>query len=119
MREEVDTVIYPATNYAFESQFLKERSWYPVRMSPRARKKIRYVAIYRIHPVASITHFAEIKSIESFETTSKWKIRLAGRVKKVGPIKYDGNPKCRIQGSRLTSLAKLISAKNISELLPW
>ena len=57
-KPELDTVIVPARQEGFEKTFLGENCWYAIRISGGMREKIKYIAGYRIQPVAAVTHAA-------------------------------------------------------------
>ena len=78
--------------------------------------RIKYVAGYRVAPTSAITHYADVRSIQQWEETSKYVVNFAGPAKAIGPIPL--LPKSRIkapQGPRYTSMARLEQAKNMDE----
>lgn len=119
MRNDVDTVIFAATPESFTSQFIGERCWSPVRLSANALLSTRYIAIYRVAPIAAITHWAPIKAIEVTAIAGKYKIIFSDAPQEIEPVLYDGDNRSRIQGARFTTLSRLKAAKRISDLLPW
>ena len=113
-----DTVIVPAQKEGFERVFLGEQCWYAIRISGGALPKLRWIAAYQSAPISSITHYAAVKSIEPYGDGSKYKIIFSEPAKLLpAPIPFADAPPGTMQSPRYTSLAKLLTAKKIAELL--
>ena len=78
--------------------------------------KIKYIAAYQSNPVSAITHYAPVKQIEPYGDEGKYKLIFAEPAKTIGPIRFAGAPSGSMQGSRYTSIAKLRSAKRVTDL---
>lgn len=114
-----DTVVVPARKEGFEKVFLGEDFWRAIRISRGMLPKIKYIAAYQTHPVSAITHYAEVKRIEPYGQTGKYKLIFTGKAKEIGPIKSKGAPSGTMQGPRYTSFNKLKSAKKLTDLFDW
>lgn len=112
-----DTVIFPAHNDGFESTFLVENCWYPVRVNENKIPFISYVAIYRAAPVSAITHFAKVKSIAQYKGTDKKIIYFEGNpIELKTPIKLGDINASSMRSPRYTTKDKLLKSKIIKEL---
>jgi hypothetical protein len=117
--ETFDTVVIPAMEEGFEKVFLGENRWYAIRLAAGSIPKIKYIAAYRSAPISSITHLAEVASIELYGETGKYLLNFKEPAREINPVKYDGIKGNQLQGLRYTSKAKLLKATTISDLLPW
>ena len=100
----------------FEQVFLGESRWYKIRIHSGMIPRIKYIAGYRVAPTSAITHYAEVRSIETWQDTNKYVVNFAGPAKSIGPI--GAAPGGRVkppQAPRYTSFAKLQSAANLDE----
>jgi hypothetical protein len=114
-----DTLVVPAVKEGFERVFLGESCWYSVRIAAGSIPKIKHIAVYQTAPISAITHIAEVQSIEPYGETGKYKLNFKEPAISITHVKYDGINGNHIQSIRYTSKAKLLSARTISDLLPW
>jgi len=112
-----DTVIVPAREEGFQRVFVGERKWYPIRLSPESRARLKHVAAYRTAPISAVTHVADVRAVVRLDN-GRWAIEF-GTVRDVTPIKFisDGATKM-LQTPRLTSLEKLLTADAASSMRP-
>ena len=111
-----DTLVVPAREEGFERVFLKEDSWYAVRISGGMLDKIKYVAAYQTQPISAITYYAPVERIESYGDQGKYKLVFAEPAKPIGPIPLGGAQTNTMQGPRYSTFSKLQSAKTILDL---
>ena len=111
-----DTVVVPAREEGFQRVFLGEHKWYPIRLSPESRARLKHVAAYRTAPISAVTHVADIRAVVPLGD-GRWAIEF-GNVREVGPIAFisDGATKT-LQTPRLTSPEKLLTAGSLNALL--
>jgi hypothetical protein len=113
---EFDTVIVPAREEGFLRVFVGENKWYPIRLSPESRKRLKHIAVYRTAPISAVTHVADVSAVVALDD-GRWSIELE-RIREVAPIKFLSHPATKtLQTPRLTRLAKLLSARNLNALL--
>jgi hypothetical protein len=113
-----DTIIVPAQEHGFEKVFLGENSWYAIRISGAMLTRIKWIAAYRTKPVSAITHLAEVKSIEEYGDSGKYKLIFKDFAKPLErPIPFGDATPGTMQGPRYTSKDKLLSAKSIADLV--
>ncbi|KKP36277.1 MAG: Excinuclease ABC, C subunit domain protein [Candidatus Roizmanbacteria bacterium GW2011_GWA2_32_13] len=114
--EDKNTIIVPAQKEGFDRVFLGENSWYAIRISGGKLDDIKYIAGYQTAPISTITHYAEVKSIEHYGEEGKYKLNFINKAKKLeNEIENDLSPQA-MQSCRYTSLNKLLKAKKMSEL---
>ena len=112
-----DTVIVPAQKEGFERVFLAENAWYAIRIGGGMLAKIQYIAAYQTFPVSAITHYAPVQRIEPYGDEGKYRLIFAEPAKPISPIPFGDAPQGSMQGPRYTSLAKLLQAKKVGDLL--
>ncbi|MDP2983603.1 MAG: hypothetical protein Q8O92_09780 [Candidatus Latescibacter sp.] len=113
---ELDTIVVPAREDGFQETFLGEKRWYSIRIHSSMLKKIKYIAAYRTAPESSITHIAEVESIEQWQDTNKYVLNFAAPAQPIRPIHLV--PKGRVkapQAPRYTTRVLLMKAKNLDE----
>jgi len=111
-----DTVVCAAFEDGFKHAYMKNNSWWAIRLSQQARENLKYLAIYEKSPIAHISHYAEIEHIEPYKDTGKYKLYLKNK-KTIKPIKLGTGKKGEApQAPRYTTLNKLLKAKTIGEL---
>ncbi|MGA6827327.1 hypothetical protein ACO9S2_06895 [Nitrospira sp. NS4] len=114
--EDFDTVVCAAFDDGFQRAYVKSNAWWAIRLSQKAREKIRYLAIYQKSPIKEIQHVAEIKRIEPYKDSGKFIVYL-GKKMKIRPIPLDKARKGTApQSPRFTTFEKLKRAKTISQL---
>lgn len=111
-----DTIVCAAFEDGFKHAYIDNNAWWEVRLSQRAREKLKYLAIYEKAPVARIKHYAEIERIEPYKDTGKFILYLKNK-KTVKPIPLGGRRRGEApQGPRYTTLKKLLKVKTIGEI---
>jgi len=111
-----DTVVVPAQEDGFRNVFLGQNCWYAIRIGGGMLGKIKYIAAYQSTPVSAITHYAPVKQIEPYGDEGKYRLIFAEPAQPIGPIPFSDAPSGAMQGPRYTSLARLKSAKKVSDL---
>jgi hypothetical protein len=114
--DEPDTVIVPARKEGFEKVFLGEDCWYSIRISGGMLERIKFIAGYQTDPVRAITHYAPVDRIEPYGD-GKYKLVFSEKAKQIGPIPFGDATTGSMQGPRYTTLAKLKTAKKLSDVL--
>lgn len=113
----LDTVVVPAHDRGFQRVFLKENRWYAVKIHPKRAPHLKYVAVYRVHPISAITHYAPIRSIQPWLDSGKMVINFAEPATEIGPLKVATNGRVKSQqGLRYTSIERLKKARNLDEV---
>jgi len=112
----LDTIVVPAQKEGFEEVFLGQNCWYAIRISGGKLKDIKYIAAYQTSPVSSVTHVAEVESIEAYGDDGKYKLNFASNAKEIEPILFGNLTRGSMQAPRYTSYSKLFSAKTLSDL---
>jgi hypothetical protein len=112
----LNTIIVPANRHGFEEVFIKERSWYAIRIAGAMVGRIKYIAAYQTQPISAVTHLAEVKQIERYGDGGKYKIIFMDEPKEITPIPYADALRGAMQGPRYTTLSALLQAKKISDL---
>lgn len=80
------------------------------------RSQLKYIAAYRVKPRSAITHYAPIRSIESWKETRKVVVNFAESARELGPLKLVENGRIRApQSPRYTTYQRLKAAKNLDE----
>ena len=112
-----DTVIVPAQQDGFDEVFLGQRCWYAIRIGGGMLPKIKHIAAYQSNPISAITYYAKVDRIEPYGDEGKYKLIFSGPATPLPqPIPFADATTGSMQGPRYTSLAKLLSAKRVSDL---
>jgi hypothetical protein len=115
--ENFDTIVCAAFEDGFKHAYVENNAWWAIRISQKAREKLKYLAIYEKYPIAEIKHVAEIDHIEPYKDSGKFIVYLKNKEKLDSPIKLDkGIRGIAPQSPRFTTYKKLKSAKTLSEL---
>jgi hypothetical protein len=109
-------VVVPAQEEGFKAVFLGESRWRSIRISGGKLQQIRYVAAYQTKPVSAVTHYAPVATIEPYGEDGKYQLIFSGAAVEVGPIPLSDAPAGVMQGTRYTTLGKLIGAKKLMDL---
>lgn len=118
-QESPDTIIVSAKEESFQSVFLGEWCWYPIRIGSEKLSSIKWIAVYQTAPVSAITHFAKIEQIVDYKDTGRFKIIFEEPEELEAPIVLGENRSKTLQGQRYTTLAKIKAAKQVEDLKPW
>lgn len=78
---EIDTIVVPAREDGFKDVFIGEDCWYQIRIHSSMLSKVKHIAAYQVAPVSAITHVANVKSIEQYKDTNKYKLVLKSQLK--------------------------------------
>lgn len=111
----LDTIICPAREDGFREEFLGRKRWFAIRINPARIPHIKYIAMYRRHPVSAITHYGKVESIEPWEDSGKYIVKLKYRAKKIAPIPGYRSKGSGVQSPRFTTFAALSSAKTLGD----
>ncbi len=112
--KDYDTIICATKNDGLSRAFIEQHAWWAVKLSPEAKKKLKYLALYEVAPNKVIRWMGKIKNIEPYEKTGKFKLFLSD-IYQINPIHLD-NPRINLQSPRYTKYELLQSAKKISEI---
>ncbi|NJL25985.1 MAG: GIY-YIG nuclease family protein, partial [Calothrix sp. SM1_5_4] len=112
-----DTVIVPAQKDGFQRVFLGEDRWHAIRIAGGMLDKIKYIAAYQTNPISAITHYAPVARIEPYGEGGKYLLVFAEKAKPIKPIPFGDAPPGAMQGPRYTSLARLLAATKLADLL--
>lgn len=115
-RDERDTIVVPAQKEGFNEVFLGENAWYAIRISGAMLDRIKYIAAYQVQPVSAITHVAEVKQIEEYGDSGKYKVVFKKAAEAIAKIPFADAASGSMQGPRYTTHEKLLSAKKVSDL---
>jgi hypothetical protein len=111
-------VLFPATHTNFEKIFLKENCWYSVRINEKNIPNIEYAASYVGAPVSGITHYAKVDRIEKFDD-GKYIIYFEGEpVSLKNTVRLGDSPINSVRKLRYSTLDRLLSAGQVSDLWP-
>lgn len=117
--DDLNTVVVPAREEGFESEFIANDRWYKIRIHAAMINKIKYIAAYQTAPISAITHVAEVSSIEKWKDTNKYVLNFKHPAEKIGPIKLSKDKDGRgiaPQGPRYTSYERLTTAKTLADV---
>jgi len=111
-----DTVIVPAREDGFQETFLGENQWYAIRIGAAMKDKIKYIAAYRIAPLSSVTHIAEVQEIKPYKDTGKYLLTFKGPAQEIKPIGL-ADSKNKPQGPVYVQREKLLIAKTLEDAM--
>ena len=112
---DLDTIICPAREDGFQETFLGQNCWYAIRLNASRIPQIRYIAAYRVAPIAAITHYAKVKDIKPHKRSGKFIVHFKGKAKKIRPIPSEGSRR-GVQGPMFSSLKRLRAAKTLDDV---
>ena len=114
---DIDCVVVPARADGMEETFLGEDRWYQVRMSATMRPQVKYIAAYQVAPISAITHFAPVRSIETWKDSGKVVLNFAEPAVEIGPIPIvRGGRVTALQNLRYTSMSRLLVAETLEDV---
>jgi hypothetical protein len=112
-----DTIVVPAREEGFNRVFLGQDCWWAIRIGGGKLDKIKYIAGYQTSPISAITHYAPVKAIEPYGDKGKYRLIFSESATKLeSPITIGDASPSTMQGSRYTSLSKLLNAKTLSDV---
>jgi hypothetical protein len=111
-----EVIVVPAQDEGFKSVFLAQNRWHAIRIAGGKIPEIRYIAAYQSKPVSAITHYAPVASIEPYGENGKYQLIFASPAIEIGPIPFGNAPTGYMQGTRYTTLQKLMTAKTVTDL---
>jgi len=112
---ELDTIVVPAQEDGFQETALGENRWHAIRLSAAMIPQIKYLAVYRVAPSSSITHWAEVLKIQPWNDTGKYELVFkSGMEEFVKPIRLvPGGEVKAPQGPRYASMTRLRAADSL------
>ena len=113
---EFDTIVVPAKKDGFEEVFLRQDCWHAIRIAGGKIPSIKYIAAYQGQPISAITHYAPVARIEPYGDKGKYKLIFSEPATEITAIPFGDAPPGYMQGTRYTSLSKLLAAKQVTEL---
>ena len=111
-----DTVVVPAREDGFQARYINEHCWFAIRINAKHLDKIKYVAAYRVAPIAAITHIAEVAKIEPYGNTGKYMLRFKGPAETIGPIPRIEGSVTNLQSPRYALREQILAAKTLDEV---
>lgn len=112
-----DTIVVPARKEGFDKVFMGENAWYAIRLKESLIGQIKYIASYQTSPISAVTHVAKVKEIKPYEGTEKFIVLFEGEPQKLERSLEAEDSKNSPQGLFYTTYEKLMSSKNIEDLL--
>jgi hypothetical protein len=109
-------VVVPAQEEGFKAVFLGEHRWRAIRISFDKRNQIRYLATYQTKPIAAVTHYAPVATIEPYGEEGKYQLIFSGPPIEIRHVPFADAPSGLMQGPRYTTLGKLLRAKKLIDL---
>lgn len=117
-RAQCDTIVVPAQEDGFKSEFLENQQWYAIRIGAAMKDRIKYIAAYQVAPVSAITYLAEVEGIVPYQNTGKYLVKFKAPAKPIKAIKLK-NPDRKPQGPVYVKYSDLLKAKNIDDLMKY
>lgn len=115
----IDTIIVPSKEDTFESVFMIENCWYPIRLGSEKIDVLKWIAVCQSIPIRALTHYARITTIEKYKETGRYVINFEQPIALVKPLSIREGSKFTVQGQRYTTLTKILRAKEFEDLKPW
>jgi len=114
---EIDTIVVPAQGDGFQETYIGENRWYAIRIHGSMRPQIKYIAVYQVAPISSITHIAPVKSIEPWKDSGKYVVNFSEPAQAIGPIPLVKGGRVKApQASRYASRQRLLAAKTLDDV---
>ncbi|SJM92540.1 Excinuclease ABC, C subunit domain protein [Crenothrix polyspora] len=114
--EKFDTIVVPAREEGFQQRFINEKCWFAIRINAKHISKIKYIAAYRVAPIAAITHLAEIEHIEPYGNTGKYLLKFKNMPITIGPIPRIESSEVNMQSPRYALREKLLTAAHLDKI---
>jgi hypothetical protein len=113
-----DTIIVCSSVESFSNYLIKENRWFPLRLDDKKIPYIKWIAIYQSSPICALTHYSEIASIKTYEEDeSRYQINI-GKLRQIKTkLRIGKQAKFRMQGIRYSTLSRILSVKNLEDLL--
>lgn len=111
-----DTVVVPAREEGFQARYINENCWFAIRINAKHLGKIKYIAAYRVAPIAAITHIAEVEKIEPYGNTGKYLLRFKTAAQTIGPIPRAEGSITNLQAPRYALRERVLAAKTLDEV---
>jgi hypothetical protein len=109
-------VVGPAQEDGFKAVFLGENRWRSIRIAGGKLQQIRYIAAYQTRPVSAVTHYAPVAEIQPYGESGKYQLIFSGPPVEIKPIPFADAPSGSMQGTRYTTLGKLLAATTVADL---
>lgn len=75
-----DTIVYPAFEDGFKHAYINNNAWWAIRISPKAREQLKYIAMYEKSPAPIVQHYAQIEKIETYKDSGKFIVYVKNRI---------------------------------------
>ena len=112
-----DTIVCAAHADGFDDPFMKQHSWWAIRIREQHLPAVKYLAVYQVAPVSAITHYGEVDRIEPYKETGKYKLYFKGRPIPFSPaIGLGVNPHLKPQGPKYARLSVLKTAQTLDDI---
>ncbi|HOO97810.1 MAG TPA: restriction endonuclease [Caldisericia bacterium] len=114
--DDFNTIVCPAYDGGVEKTFIPKKAWWAVKIADRNKSKICNIAIYQSSPTSAITHWGKVGRIADYDETGKCILYLEGEPKELTNYVKKPGGKPGIQGTKYTTLDKLLNAKTLDDL---
>lgn len=116
-RANSDTIVVPAKEEGFETEFLNNSQWYAIRIGAAMKDRIKYIAAYQGAPISVVTYIAEVHEIKPYKDTGKYLVLFKGNAQKLtNPILVKDSTNAP-QGPVYVKREKLIESKSLEDAL--
>jgi len=115
-RANSDTVIVPAREEGFQNVSIGQNEWHAIKIGAAMKDGIKYIAAYRVAPIAAVTHIARVKDIKPYKDTGKYQLIFDGPTEEVKhvPLKEGTFPP---RGPFYVQREKLLAAATLDDTL--